>query len=172
VAAAPLSGAAFKTDPRRVHQLIHGFAQGGTAKTWIKPKEKKQDGRIDFQALQAHCSGKGIKSVRIQDAEALRKTHCYKSERAVKFETFLTNMQTMFTGFDKSKEEMKPPQQIRLLLDKVQCAALQTIKNSLQVACNLDKTDPPEVTDDFIANSLSAKASKKDDHTTNRQVRK
>jgi hypothetical protein len=170
VAAAPLSGAAFKTDARRVHQLIHGFVQGEIAETWIKPKEKKQDGRIDFQALQAHYGGEGSKSVRIQDAEALRKTLYYKSERAMKFETFLTNMQTMFTGFDKSEEEMKPPQQIRLLFDKVQCPALQTVKNSLQVAYNLDVADPPKVTYDFIANSLSAEASKKDDHSTNRQV--
>ena len=86
----------------------------------------------------------------------------------MKFETFL--MQTMFTGFDKSEEEMKPPQQIRLLFEKVQCPVLQTVKNSLQVAYNLDVTDPPKVTYNFIANSLSAEASKKDDNSANRQV--
>jgi hypothetical protein len=38
---APLLGVFYKTDARKVHQLIHGFVEGETAKTWIKPKEKR-----------------------------------------------------------------------------------------------------------------------------------
>jgi hypothetical protein len=41
---APLIGVFYKIDARKVHQLIHGFVQGETAKTWIKPKEKRQNG--------------------------------------------------------------------------------------------------------------------------------
>jgi hypothetical protein len=39
-----LVGVFYKTDARKVHQLIHGFVQGETAETWIKPKEKRQNG--------------------------------------------------------------------------------------------------------------------------------
>jgi hypothetical protein len=82
----------YKTDARKVHQLIHGFAQGETAKTWIKPKEKRQNGRLNFKALQAHYGGEGNKSVRIKEAEVLRNSLHYKNERAMSFEKFLTNM--------------------------------------------------------------------------------
>jgi hypothetical protein len=53
VNSAPLNGLVFKMDARKVHELIHGFVQGETAETWIKPTEKQQNGRHDFQALQA-----------------------------------------------------------------------------------------------------------------------
>ena len=37
-----LTGFNYKTYDREVHQLIHGFVQGETTDTWIKPKERKQ----------------------------------------------------------------------------------------------------------------------------------
>jgi hypothetical protein len=63
---APLSGLIFKTDAHKVHQFIHGFMQGETAETWIKPREKRQDSQTDFKALQAHYGGEGSKSIRIR----------------------------------------------------------------------------------------------------------
>jgi hypothetical protein len=57
IASAPLVGIGYKTDAQKVQQLI-GFVQGETAETWIKPKEKKQDGRNDIKALRAHYGEK------------------------------------------------------------------------------------------------------------------
>ncbi len=74
VAAAPLEGAIFKNDACKVHQMIHEFVQGDTAETWIKPTAKKQNGRTSYMALKAHYGGKGNKSVRITEAEALLTT--------------------------------------------------------------------------------------------------
>jgi hypothetical protein len=54
-----LVGVFNKTDARKVHQLIYGFLQGETAKTWIKPTEKRQNGQVAFKAIQAHYGGKG-----------------------------------------------------------------------------------------------------------------
>ena len=54
-----LSGLVYKTDARSLHQLIHGFVQGGGSDTWIKHREKKRDWRVNFKALQAHYGGKG-----------------------------------------------------------------------------------------------------------------
>ena len=48
VDAAPLVGLLYKTDAKRVHQLIHGFVQGETAETWINPTECRQNGRLDY----------------------------------------------------------------------------------------------------------------------------
>jgi hypothetical protein len=169
VDSAPLNGLVFKTDARKVHQLIHGFVQGETAETWIKPKEKRQSGRLDYQALQAHYGGEGNKSVRIKQAEVLRTTLYYKSERAMSFEKFLTNMQAMFTGFEDNDEILTDAQKIRLLFQKVQSPALTQVKNALKVSYDLD-TGGQDVTFDFIANSMSAEASSLPEHVPNRQA--
>ena len=166
---APLTGLVFKTDARKVHQLIHGFVQGETAETWIKPKEKKQNGRIDFLALKAHFGGEGNKSVRIQEAELLRNNLTYKSERILSFEKFLTNMQAMFTGFEDNDEVLTEGQKIRLLFEKVQSTSLQTAKSALKVQEDLDIAGT-SVTYDFIANSLSAEAARSPDYVPNRQA--
>ena len=67
----PLKKLTYKTDCRKVHQIIHGFVQGETAETWIRPKERNQDGRLDYLTLLAHYGGKGNKTARIKEAEAL-----------------------------------------------------------------------------------------------------
>ncbi len=165
---APLVGVFYKTDARKVHQLIHGFVQGETAETWIKPKEKRQNGRLDFKALQAQYSGEGNKSVRIKEAEVLRNSLHYKNERAMSFEKFLTNMQAMFTGFEDNDELLTDAQKIRLLFQKVQSPSLTQVKNALQVPYDLDKAG--EVTYDFLANSMAAEAASLPDHAPNRQA--
>ena len=166
---APLTGLVFKTDARRVHQLIHGFVQGEVAETWIKPKEKKQNGRLDFEALQAHYGGEGNKSVRIREAEVLRTSLNYKSERAMSFEKFLTSMQAMFTGFEDNDEILTNAQKIRLLFQKVQSPNLTQVKSALKVQSDLD-VGGTAVTYDFIANSLAAEAASLPDYVPNRQA--
>ena len=67
----PLTGLNYKTYSRKVHKLIHGFVQGEISKTWINPKEKKQDGRIDYLALLDNYGGEGNKTMQIKEAEGL-----------------------------------------------------------------------------------------------------
>ena len=47
----PLTGLTYNTDASKLHQLINGFVQGETSDTWINPKERKQDSRLDYLAL-------------------------------------------------------------------------------------------------------------------------
>ena len=61
----------------------------------------------------------------------------YKNERAVSFENFLTNMQTMFTGFSENGEILNDLQKIRLLFQKFQNPILTQIKASLQVCYDM-----------------------------------
>jgi hypothetical protein len=164
---APLTGQVFKTDARKVHQLIHGFVQGETAETWIKPTRNSRNGRIDFKALEAHFGGEGNKSVRIQEAEVLRSNLTYKSERTMSFEKFLTSMQAMFTGFEDNGELLNDEQKVRLLFKKVESPGLTVVKNALKVQYDLDPNN--NVTYNFIANSLSAEAAKLPDHVPNQR---
>ena len=128
---APTTGLIYKNDAQKVHQLIHGFVQGKVAKTWIKPIVKRQSGQLDYKALQAHYGDEGNKLVRIKEAEVLRRTLHYKSERAMPFEKFLTNLQSMFTGFADNEEVLTDGQKIRLLFEKVQSPSLTQVKSSL-----------------------------------------
>ena len=82
-----------------LHQMIHGFVQGLTAETWIKSSEKRQDGWVEFKALQAHYGVKVDKAVLIKDVGVLRNTLNYNSWNDASFEKFLTNIQYMFHRF-------------------------------------------------------------------------
>ena len=81
----PLTSLTYNTDSRKLHQLIHGFVQDETIETWIKPKDRKQDGRLDYLALLSHYGGEGNKAVRVKESEALRTSLIYKNERAISF---------------------------------------------------------------------------------------
>ena len=89
---APLSVLIYNTDVGKVYQLIHGFLQGETAETWIKPRKKKLDELVNFKYLHAHYGGEGKKYVWIKEAEVPRNTLQYNNERAMYFDKFLTNM--------------------------------------------------------------------------------
>ena len=73
-----LDGLNYKSDTRKVHQLIHGFVHGETAETWVNPKERKQDVRLDYLALLAHYGGKVNKAVWVKYSEVLQKLIIYK----------------------------------------------------------------------------------------------
>jgi uncharacterized protein (DUF2345 family) len=91
-------------DTKKVHQLILSFVQDEDAFIWIKDIMKKQDGRLDIKALRHHYKGPGSKSVRIKEAEAVRRDLMYKSERTVTFERFCTKLAAMFTAYADNDE--------------------------------------------------------------------
>ena len=88
----PLTWLAYNIDTRKVHQLIQGFVQIETTDTWVNPKERKQDGRLEYLALLSCYGGEVNKAVRIKKSEALRTLLIYNNERAMSFEKFFTNM--------------------------------------------------------------------------------
>ena len=158
-----LTGLTYKTDSKKVHHLIHSFVHGETAETRIKPKEKKQDSLLDYLALLDNYGGEVNKAVRIKEVEALWKLLIYKNNRSMPFKKFLTNMQTMLTGFSENGDILNDSQNIRLLFQKFHNPILNQIKPSLQVSYDLDQANT--LTCDFIANSLAAEASSLGDHT-------
>ena len=152
----PLTVLNYKTDARKVYHLIHGFVHVETAETRIKTKDRNQDGQLDYLGLLAHYGGEGNKALQIKESGALRTSLIYKNERAMEFEKFLTNIQTMFIGFSKNGETLNDLQKIRLLFQKVQNLIWNQIKASPQVSYDLDQANI--VTYDVIANSLDSEA--------------
>ena len=162
----PLTGLTYKTDTRKVHQLIHGFVQGENADTWINPKDGKQDGLLDYLALLDNYGGEDNKAVRVTEAEALWTSLIYKNERAMSFYDFLKNMQTMFTGLSDNGEILNNSQKICLIYQKFQNSILIQIKASIKVSYDLDQSNT--VTYDFISNILVAEAASIIDHNPRR----
>ena len=72
------------------------------------------------------------------------------------FEKFLTNMQTMYTGFSENVEILNDPQKINIILQKVQKPIMNQIKSSLRVSHDLDHAKTANY--DFILNSMAAEA--------------
>jgi hypothetical protein len=168
VEAAALTGMMFQADSRKVHQLITGLVHGEAAETWIKSVARRRNGRMNFRALTDHYGGAGNKSVRIKEAEVLRRTLTYKNERAMSFEKFITNMNLMFVAHAENEEVMSEDQKIRLLFKKTSHPSLETVKSLLQVAENLDQTGA--VNYEFIVNSISAEVANLSDFVPNRNT--
>ena len=84
------------------------------------------------------------------------------------FEKFLTNMQSMFTGFEDNEEVLAEQQKVRLLFKKVQGPSFTQIKSSLQVSYDLDQTGDMKY--EFIANSLAAEAANQPKYAQVRQA--
>jgi hypothetical protein len=163
-----LTGMTFQADSRKVHQLITGLVHGEAAETWIKSVARRRNGRMDFRALTDHYGGAGNKSVRIKEAEVLRRTLTYKNERAMSFERFITNMNLMFVAYAENEEVISEDQKIRLLFEKINHPSLEAVKSSLQVAENLDQTGA--VNYEFIVNSISAEVANLSDFVPNRNT--
>lgn len=168
VKCAPLKGVAFQRDATSVHSMLMGLIHAEPAETWVKPVEKKKDGRVDYFALKAHYGGASNKSILINEAEALRKNLFYRNERTMSFDTFATKMAEMFTGFANNGEAFQETQKIRLLFEKVMCPQLESMKQSLKNLYNLDQNGMLDFT--FIVNALATEVSGQADVTMNRRA--
>ena len=166
IACAPLSGANYQADARRVHQLLKSYLQAETAEQWIKPLAKHQDGRRDMAALRNHYSGEGNTSRRIAVAERYRDTLHYKNEKALAFSNFLDKLQTMFNIFETEGEPVTEQAKIRYLLKKVEHPQLQSAVENLRFTSSKDST----TTFTECANHLSSHVSTLPDYQLNRKV--
>jgi hypothetical protein len=155
IACAPQTGSHWDADKRSVHQLIQSFVKGESAEDWVKPIKRQANGRADLQALRDHFSGEGNSSRRIGEAERLRDTLHYKSERAMTFETFLTKTKKMMNIFEEEQEAWTADAQIRWFFQKVQHPQLQANVAALEATRLLN----PAMTLTTIANSLAANVS-------------
>jgi hypothetical protein len=167
IARAPLEGTAFEADARHVHQIILSLTAGEHSEQWIKPLRKEQNGRRDIEALRNHYQGEGNSSRRIAEAERLRDTLHYKSERSMAFQTFLSKSQHMFNLFETEAEAYTEAMKLRFLLERVQHPELKASVAALKVKNNAGD----EVTFTSAANHLAAELSTTQDFQTSQQRR-
>ena len=164
IAKFPLEGAYFEADARQVHQLVTSLTQGEMSEEWIKKTRRHRNGRADVLALIDHYSGEGNTKRQIADAEKLRDTLHYKTERALPFATFLARLQKMFTLFEENKEPYQEEAKVRCLFDKISNPYLLGTVAALK-ASQLRESDPLTFT--TAANHLAAQISSAPGASTN-----
>ena len=156
IACAPLKGTKYQLDNKRVHRLLRGLIRGGPAEEWIRAQTDREDGRRDMIALRAHFAGEGNASRRIAEADRLRDTLSYKSERTLPFATFLDRIQKMFNIYREEDQELTEETKIRELIRMCQHSP------ALSGACsNIElRQDVEPITFQQAANHLRAVASR------------
>lgn len=117
---APLTGEYYSADRQSVFNMLVSFTTGQPSGDWIKSSVRHSDGRRSMKQLRDHFSGEGNATRNIAEADRLKDTLHYKSERAMPFETFLTQCQVMFNIYDKEGETMLEDARLRFLFKKVE----------------------------------------------------
>jgi hypothetical protein len=125
IAKAPHEGEFYLADRMQVFNMLVSFTSGQPSGDWLKSTVKYSDGRRSMQALRAHFAGEGNASRNIAEADRLKESLFYKSERAMTFETFLTQCQKMYNIYEKEGDPMSEDSRIRFLFKKVQHPGLQ-----------------------------------------------
>ena len=159
VARAPLIGAAFEADTRQVHQLVVSLVTGEQSEQWIKPHMRQQNGRTDVETLRAHFEGEGNTTRRIAEAERLRVSLTYKSERSMNFQTWQAKVQHMFNLFEQEGEPYSEVMKIRFLLERISHPELKAAIAGLKVRQSMQN----DLTFTAAANHLAAELSSTSD---------
>ena len=152
---APLNGEYYQADRLSVFNMLISFTTGQPSGDWIKSTVRHQDGRRSMQALRTHFAGAGNASRNKAEADRLYKSLHYKSERAMAFETFLTQCQKMFNIFEEEGEPMQEGARIRYLFNQVQHSGLQSSIEALRA----QETTGIVLTYPMVANHLSTAVS-------------
>lgn len=155
IACAPLNGEYYDADKLSVFNMLVSFTTGQPSGDWIKNTVKFADGRRSMAALRAHFAGEGNATRNVAEADRLKESLHYKSEKAMAFETFLTQMQKMFNIYETEGEPINEDQKIRLLFKKIQHKDLEPAISALQTQQTLGQA----ITYTMCANHLSARVS-------------
>ena len=132
IACTSLSGEFYAADRLSVFNHIVSFTTGQPSGDWVKDTLKYADGRRSMKALREHFSGEGNATRNISEADRLKESLHYKSERVMTFETFLTQMKKMFNIYEKEGEPMLDSAKVRFLYKSVQHPGLQAAFESLK----------------------------------------
>lgn len=164
IARAPHTGEYWLADKQRVHTLLLSFLQGEKTESWIRPLDRYQDGRRDMIALRRHYSGEGNSTRRISDAQHIRQTLHYKSERFLQFNTFLDSLQKMFSIYEEEGEPLSERAKVDELLSKIQCPQLAAAVSQLRFQLDLGT-----ITFTVAANHLNSAVSQTSDFRVSRR---
>ena len=135
---APLQGNAFVSDAAQVHVYIVNMIAGNEeAESVIKVFETERNGRKDWLSLKIHYEGQGLYSKDVMQAEKDLNTMYYLGEKKptmwwLEFEKRLNNAFNVYVRVEK-RQVHSDNMKLRILLDKVRCNWLSSIKTSISI---------------------------------------
>lgn len=160
IACAPLSGEYYNADRLSVFNMITSFTTGQPSGDWVKDTNRYADGRRSMNALRSHFAGEGNASRNLGVAERLHESLHYRNERAMTFESFLTNCQKMFNIYKHEDEPLTEEAKVRYLFKRVQHPGLQNAIEALKTQQTLGTV----ITYTTAANHLSTAVSELPDY--------
>ena len=132
--AAPHTGNKFKMDALAVHNIItRNISESSDAYTYIKPRIKETNGRVDIKALKSRYQNAAMQDMYINEAKKTLAIISYKSERAMKFEVFSGKFQNAVNILETYGRGMHNDDIVDLVWTKLQNADLSLFVSSLQV---------------------------------------
>ena len=136
VMAAPLAGASYEMDARKVHAFIQTRIMGNDeAEAAIKPHETANDGRKDWKALKEQYEGTGVYAFDITKAEDDLHSMIYSGEKrpTMYWTLFETRLNRAFHILAKVEGvAYSDAMKLRKLLRNIQCDWLQGQKNTVK----------------------------------------
>ena len=87
----PLTGRLYKQDNLTVHNIIlRNIADASYEFTYVKPYNKKDDGRTDIKVLRSRYENVAMQEQYFSEAKRTIETIQYRNERAMTFKTFVS----------------------------------------------------------------------------------
>ena len=155
IACAPLNGEYYDADKLAVFNMIVSFTTGQPSGDWVKNTFKYSCGRRSIIALRNHFAGEGNATRQMAEADRLFTSLHYKSERAMAFETFLTQCQKMYNIREREGDPMNDGAKVRFLFNNVTHQGLQSSIDALKA----QQTTGTNITYTMAANHLATAVS-------------
>ena len=103
-----------------VYRLLSDVVAGTLGYTWIRDRDRTQNGWAAWMALVVHYEGGGQREKRVSAALATIEALHYKNESVFAYEDFSRKLLEAFRDLKHTDEELSEFQKVKLLLEKVQ----------------------------------------------------
>ena len=150
--AAHHEGNAYLQENLKVHNIIiRNITDGSDAFTYVKPYLKKDDGRLDIQALRERYENLAMQEQYINNTKRTLETLTYRNERALKFEKFVAKFVKAVDELDKRNHGMHNADVVDMIWKKVTNLYLNQYVVELKVQFQRESRNYQEVLQDIAS---------------------
>ena len=114
-----LTGSSFVQYSQEVYRIVKQWNLNTPAFAWVRPFDKREDGRGAVSAMHAYYDGPGETAKKLAKVEADLKNLHYKSEHSLSFEFFMNNLNEIFFIFSESEQPYTPVQKVNKVCEKM-----------------------------------------------------
>ena len=105
---ASLTGPSFVQDSQEFYRIVNQWTFNTPAFAWVRPFDKRKDGRGAVATMRAHYNGPGETAKKLAKEEADLKNLHYKNDYSFSFESFVNKLNEIFFIFSESEQTYTP----------------------------------------------------------------